>query len=93
MWNIEEFLFLIKENIRIQGYNGKLPFRFTFLSQLCHFCSRLSGSTGYWRHNYARKYTLVLLLRHAACTCDVDSDVMILHCCNALFSNSGYWYR
>ena len=75
MWNIEEFLlFFIKENFRIQGYNRKLPnivpygsLSFTFLSQLCHFCSRLSGYTGYWRHNYARKYTLVLLLRHIGC--------------------------
>ena len=60
----QKISFFIKENIRIQGYNGKLPFGCTFPSQLCHFCSRLSGYTGYWRHNYARKYTMVLLLRH-----------------------------
>ena len=56
--------FFIKENIRIQEYNGKLPFGCTFPSQLCHLCSRLRGYTGYWRHNYARKYTFVLLLRY-----------------------------
>ena len=60
--------FFIKENIRIRGNNGKLPiivpFGCTLPSQLCHFCSRLSGYTGYWRHNCARKYTLVLLFGH-----------------------------